>query len=413
MNVEKVRAQFPGLTREVGGRPAVFFDGPAGSQVPRRVIDAVAGYLTQTNANGGGAFVTSHETDALVRRARGAVADFLGADDPDLITFGPSMTTLTFSLSRALARTWGAGDEVIVTQLDHDANQTPWVLAAQDAGATVHRVGIRKDDCTLDVEDFKARLSSRTRLVAFGAASNAVGTLNPVRELVDLAHEVGALTFIDAVHSAPHTPVDVAAWDCDFLACSAYKFFGPHVGILWGRRRHMDELPVYKLRPVADRMPGRWDSGTPNFEGIAGTEAAIEYLADLGRDLNPAARGRRPALLAAYEAIKRHEGKLLQRFLERVAERPELKLRGITDRSRLDQRVPTFAFTHASRSSRSVAEQLGQAGIFTWDGNFYAVSVTRALGLDPDGLVRVGVLHYNTVDEVDRLFDTLDRIGES
>jgi cysteine desulfurase family protein (TIGR01976 family) len=256
LDIAHVRRQFPALAREVDGQPLVYFDGPAGSQTPVAVAAAVSGYLLRTNANHGGVFLTSRESDALAEVAHRAVADFVGGNDPHEVVFGANMTTLTFALSRALARTWKPGDEVLVTQLDHDANITPWVLAARDAGANVRHVAFQSDHCSLDLDDFRKKLTSRTRLAAIGCASNAVGTINPVRELVRLAHDAGALVFLDAVHYAPHGLLDVKGWDCDFLACSAYKFFGPHVGILWGRRSLLDQLEAFKVRPASDELPG-------------------------------------------------------------------------------------------------------------------------------------------------------------
>ena len=307
LNVAACRAQFPALSREIAGRPAIYFDGPAGSQVPGRVIDAISSYLKTHNANHGGLFATSRESDAMLANAHEAVADFLGMADPQLTVFGANMTTLTFALSRALAKTWRPADEIVVTRLDHDANVTPWVLAARDAGATIRHLGIRASDCTLDLDLLRSILSPRTRLVAVGCASNAVGTVNPVREIVELAHAAGAHVFLDAVHYAPHRLIDVESWGCDFLACSAYKFFGPHVGILWGRRAILESLPAFKVRPAADTLPDRWMTGTQNHEGTAGVLAAIEYLADLGRAADPANASRRAALTTAFAAIGEYE----------------------------------------------------------------------------------------------------------
>jgi cysteine desulfurase family protein (TIGR01976 family) len=402
------RRQFPAMTRHVRGQPVAFFDGPAGSQVPQRVIDAIGDYLISTNANHGGVFATSVASDAVLHAAHEAVADFLGSDDPDCVAFGPNMTTLTLSLSRALARNWRPGDEVLVSRLDHDANVTPWVLAARDAGAVVKHIAIRPEDCTLDMDDFARQLSPRTRLVAVGAASNAVGTVNPVAEIVRAAHQVGAQVFVDAVHYAPHRAIDVGAWDCDYLACSAYKFFGPHVGILWGRRELLAELVPYKLRPAPDDLPGRWMTGTQCHEGIAGTMAAVDYLADLGRHASPiVAENRRQALVAAFATITDYENYLADQLLAGLAELGEIKVWGITDRSALAGRVPTFSFTHQRATPRQVAEQLAARGIFVWHGNFYALPLTEALGLEPDGLVRVGLLHYNTKEEIQRLLSAL------
>lgn len=410
LDVAWCRGQFPALARELDGRPVVFFDGPAGSQAPRRVIDAVADYLAWTNANHGGVFGTSVESDRLLAEAHRAVADLLGTDDPDTVVFGPNMTSLTFALSRALARTWQPGDEVVVCQLDHDANYTPWVMAARDAGATVRYVGIRPEDCTLDLSVLAATLSPRTKLLAVACASNAVGTINPIRRVVDLAHDAGALVFLDAVHYAPHALLDVAGWDCDFLACSAYKFFGPHVGVLWGRRALLEGLPAYKVRPAPDSIPGRWMTGTQNHEGIAGTLAAVEYLADLGRSVATDVPPRRTALAAAYRAIGDYERCLVERLLAGLARLPGVRVWGIADPERLDQRVPTVGITHRRLGPRLLAEHLAARGIFVWHGHFYALPLIEALELAPEGMVRIGLLHYNTGEEVQRLLEALEEL---
>jgi len=406
------RGQFPALAREIAGQPIVFLDGPAGSQVPQCVPDAVSRYLLEMNANHDGVFATSRESDAMLRDAHGAVADLLGTSDPDLVVFGANMTTLTFALSRALARTWTGGDEVVVTQLDHDANYMPWVLSARDAGATVQRVGINPSDCTLDLDDLKAKLSSRTKCVALCAASNAVGTVTPFVEVAKMAHDVGALVFLDAVHFAPHLTMDVDAWGCDFVTCSAYKFFGPHVGVLWGKREQLETLPTYKLRPAPDDLPGRWMTGTQNHEGIAGTLAAVEYLAELGRHVSPDASNRRAALVAAYASIKAYEQKLAAKLITDLQNVSGVKIWGITDLDRSSERVPTVSFTHERYSPREVATALAERGIFVWHGNYYALPVTEALGLEPDGMVRVGLLHYNTADEIDRLVAALTELTQ-
>jgi len=409
-DVRRYRTLFPALSRQVGDRAAVFLDGPGGSQVPSRVIEAVARYLSCTNANCGGDFATSVESDALLEGARKAVADLLGTGDPGTVSFGANMTTLTLALARAFSRIWGKDDEVLVTRLDHDANVSPWVQAARDAGARVRHVEIRREDCTLDLADLGSKLGPRTRLLAFGCASNATGTITPIRRIIEMAHEAGALVFLDAVHYAPHALMDVEAWDCDFLACSAYKFFGPHVGILYGKRDLLESLPVYKLRPASDALPHRWETGTLCHEGIAGTTEAIEYLACLGGDQDPAAASRRSALRAAFRAIGDYERSLSLRMLEGLARIRGLRLYGIADSPRLGERTPTFAFTLERRSPREVASLLAARGIFVWSGNFYALPLTEALGVEPDGLVRAGLLHYNTAGEIDTFVEALERI---
>jgi len=408
LDVAWCRRQFPALRRTVAGQPAVFFDGPGGSQVPQRVIDMVGHYLGHLNANHGGLFATSRESDEILEAAHQALADFYGTDDPSTIVFGPNMTSLTFALSRAMARSWRPGDEVLVSRLDHDANVSPWVLAARDAGASVRHIQVRREDCTLDMEDFGRKLSAKTKLVAVGYASNAVGTINPVERIVAMAHAVGALVYVDAVHWAPHGLIDVGRLGCDFLVASAYKFFGPHVGVLWGRRELLEELPAYKVRPAPNSLPGRWMTGTQNHEGIAGSMAAVEYVAELGRTLDPHASSRRAALMAAYAGIVRYEQHLAAMLLEGLAAMPDVKVWGITDPARRSQRVPTVAITHRRFTPRHMAESLAARGIFTWSGNFYALPLTEALELEPDGVLRIGLLHYNTEQEVQRLLASLN-----
>ena len=405
------RPQFPALERSIGGGAAVFFDGPAGSQTPQRVLDAISDYLVRMNANHGGLFPTSQASDELLHEAHRGLADFLGADDLDCIVFGANMTSLTFAISRSLARTWKPGDEILVSRLDHDANVSPWVLAAQDAGATVRHIEIRRDDCTLDMEDFHSKLGPRTRLVAVGAASNAVGTINPIAEISRAAHDAGALVYCDAVHYAPHGRIDVSTLDCDFLVCSAYKYFGPHVGVLWARRELLEELPAYKVRPAPNAIPGRWMTGTQNHEGIAGTLAAVEYLADLGRTFGPAGADRRSALDAAFHAIVGYEQHLVNRLITGLTDRPEITIWGIADFARKAERVPTLGITHSNLTPTELAQTLADQSIFVWHGNFYALPLTEALSLEPEGMVRIGLLHYNTEEEVDRLLSTLDEIG--
>jgi cysteine desulfurase family protein (TIGR01976 family) len=363
------------------------------------------------NANEGGHFLTSRETGQILNDARLAISDLLGAGDPNCVVFGANMTTLTFQLSRALAQTWNSGDEVIVTSLDHDANVTPWIRAAADVGAVIHTVNVRPDDCTLDLDDLKSKLSERTRLVAIGYASNIVGTINPIHSVVEAAHAVGAQVFVDAVHFAPHGLIDVVDLDCDYLACSAYKFFGPHVGILWGRRRLLEELPAYKVRPASDALPEKWMTGTQNHEGIAGVTAAVDYLADLGHSVSTQPIDRREALERAYSAIVHYERGLFGQLIAGLRSDPDIRVWGIVDPVRFDERVPTLSFTHRRHTPDQIARFLADRGIFVWSGNFYALPFTEALGLEPDGTVRVGLMHYNTADEVDRLLSALSDLS--
>jgi cysteine desulfurase family protein (TIGR01976 family) len=406
--VDHCRRQFPALSRRMADRPAVFFDGPGGTQSPQRVIEAVSHYLAHTNANHGGLYATSRESDRLLAEAHRGLADFLGADDPDCIVFGQNMTSLTFALSRSLARTWKSSDEIIVTRLDHDANVSPWVLAARDAGATVRYAQVRDEDCTLDLEELRHLLNERTKLVAVGCASNATGTINPIRDVADWAHQVGALVFVDAVHYAPHGLIDVQSLGCDFLACSAYKFFGPHVGVLWGRRSLLDRLEAYKVRPAPLTPPDKWMTGTQSHEAIAGALAAVEYLADLGRTLAASdALPRRAALREAYREIGLYERGLVAKLLAGLDQMPQIKVWGINSPERIEERVATVSFTHDRFTAAQMAEQLGHAGFFTWHGNYYALNLTEALGLEPDGMLRVGMVHYNTLTEVERFLEAL------
>jgi len=409
-NPADCRAEFPALARIIHGKPAVYLDGPAGSQVPRRVIDAIADYLAHHNANHGGMFATSRESDALFAKAQASLAIFLNAPEPEPIYFGANMTSLTFALSRAVATQWKPGDEVLVSRLDHDANVSPWVRAAQDRGAMVKHIDIHREDCTLDLDDFKKKLSNKTKLVAVGCASNAVGTRNPVKEMARQAHEAGALVFLDAVHLAPHAALDVQDWDCDFLACSAYKFFGPHVGILWGKKHLLETLPAYKVRPAAETLPDRWMTGTQNFECIAGVGAAVDYLFEVTRRAAGASATTRASFVAGFNVIEEYERSIGARMLEGLASIPDIHIYGITDPKRYAERVPTVSFTHRRKKPIEIAQYLGEHGIFAWHGNYYALPLTETIGVEPDGMVRVGLLHYNTADEVDRLIETLRAI---
>ncbi len=411
LDVTAVRERFPALTSG-----AVFFDNPGGTQVPDVVVDRMVDYLVTTNANHGGAFRTSRESDAVLDEARRAVADFVNAERAEEIIFGPNMTTLTFGLSRALARELRQGDEIIVTRLDHDANIAPWLLVAEDRGCRVHWVDFDVEDCTLRIEQLEAALSERTRLVAVGYASNAVGTINPVGSIVRLAHQAGALCFIDAVQYAPHGPIDVRALDCDFLVVSAYKFFGPHLGALYGKFEHLDRLRAYKVRPAPDDPPGKFETGTANHEGIAGTLGALEYLAWLGEafggehaeNYGRSFQGRRLLLKQAMSSIRAYEMGLSRALLETLGEVPGLRVYGLADVRAVDRRVPTVSFTLEGWEPRAVAAALDAAGIYVWDGNYYALAVTERLGLEErGGMVRVGLVHYNTLDEVARLGEVL------
>jgi cysteine desulfurase family protein (TIGR01976 family) len=435
LDLAYVRAQFPALGQTVNGHPAAFLDGPGGTQVPQRVIDAISDYLCRDNANTGGAYATSRHTDAMIAEARGAMADFLHCGD-DEVVFGPNMTTLTYAMSRAIGRELRPGDEIVVTRLDHDANVSPWLQMAEDRGITVRWAEIHDEDCTLDMADLDSKINSKTKLVAVGYASNAVGTINPVKEIVRLAHAAGAIAYIDAVHYGPHGLIDVAALDCDFLVCSTYKFFGPHMGVLFGKREHLKRLQPYKVRPNTNAIPNCWEWGTMTHELIAGITACVEYFADLGRASTNGATSmrvphpsrlsnggndtagisgvkteRRVAIEAAYTAIHDHERALLERIMTGLKKIPGLKVYGITDPARFHERCGTLAVRVAGHTPLELATKLGDRGFFTWDGNYYALNLTEHLDVEKSGgFLRIGLVHYNTAEEVDGLLAALREI---
>ena len=403
------RAQFPALAQTVNGQPAVFFDGPGGTQVPQQVIDAISNYLKRDNANTHGAYQTSRNTDRIVDEARDAVADFLNCD-PDEIVFGANMTSLTFAMSRAIGRDLGPGDEIVLTLLDHDANFSPW-KALEEKGVTIRAAKFNESDCTLDMADLASKIGPKTKLVAVGYASNAVGTINDVAEVVRLARRAGALSYIDAVHYAPHGTIDVRALDCDFLVCSTYKFFGPHMGVLYGKREHLKQLRPYKVRPNSDEIPGRWEWGTLNHECIAGIKACVDYWEELGRRANPAATTRRAAILAAHEAIRQHERALLEKMIAGLLAVPGLKVYGISNPSRFDKRCATIVVRIDGHTPLELATKLGERGFFTWDGNYYALNLTEQLDVERlGGFLRIGLVHYNTMEEVERMLAALREI---
>ena len=408
-----LRRRFPALSRTgEDGRPVVYADAPGGSQVPQTVIDAIAEHLRSGVSNTHGAFAASQETDALIAEARRAAADVTGAD-PGEIVFGPNSTTLLLHLSRSFARTLRPGDEIVVTRLDHDANVRPWVLAAEDAGATVRWVDIRDDDVTLDMDAFGEALNDRTRLVAFTLASNAVGTIPPAAELIRRIHAVGALAAVDGVHMAQHRSLDRRALDADILACSPYKFFGPHLGVLSVRRELLDSWTPYKLRPAPDEAPDRWETGTQNHEGFAGLIAAVDYLADIGRAYGDAgAADRRGAVVAGFDAIGVHERALAARFLRGVADIPAVRLWGLADEARSDERTPTFAVRVGDQDPLKTATEMARRGIYVWDGHYYAITVMERLGLlDSGGAVRIGFCHYHSAEDVDRVLEALTELA--
>jgi cysteine desulfurase family protein (TIGR01976 family) len=415
LDLNTIRGQFPALNQ-----PAIFLDNPAGTQVARHTADRVSRYLIETNANHDGAFATSRASDAVVDEARAAAADFLNASHPEEIVFGPNMTSLTFNISRSLGRWLNPGEEIVVTRLDHDANITPWVMLAEDRGCTVRWVDFHPDDGTLDMEEMQVALEGKPRLVAIGYASNALGTINPVKNITQMANDVGALVYVDAVQYAPHGPIDVQDLGCDFLVCSAYKYFGPHVGVLYGRYQLLDELTAYQVRPAPQDPPGKFETGTGNFEGYAGVLGALEYLEWVGGTFGEHYAekygekfcGRKLRLKQAIAAIRAYEYELSRALLEVLEETPGVTVYGPSDMRRLEERVPTFSFTLGGWSPRQLAEELDKSDIYVWDGNYYALAVTERLGLEEDGgMVRVGPVHYNTVEEIHKFGEALGRLA--
>lgn len=411
-NIDDIRSHFPALQSG-----ALFFDNPGGTQVPQQVIDAVVNYYQTMNSNTHGAFATSQKSDAMIAEARTAFADFLNARSPNEIVFGPNMTTLTFNVSRALGRYLKPGDEIIVTHLDHDADIAPW-LALEERGAVIRWVNVHLNDCTLDMADFEKHLSTKTKIVAVGGASNAVGTINDLKTIISLAHMAGAIAFVDAVHLAPHAPIDVQELDCDLLACSVYKFYGPHLGVLYGKYDVLNRLQAYKVRPADNTPPHKFETGTQNHEGIAGALAAINYLASIGEKYGApftspfqSFSGRRLHLKTAMAAIKAYEKEVFIRLMTGLRAIPGIRIYGITDLNRFDYRTPTVAFTLAGKTPRQVAEYLGQHNIYVWDGNYYALALMLKLGLEEQGgAVRVGLAHYNTTQEVDQFLQAIKKI---
>ena len=421
LDLSAYRRYFPALAQNINGKQAIYFDNPGGTQVAQQVIDAMVSYLREANANTNGAFVTSQRTDQVIAAARSAMADFLHAASPSEIVFGPNMTTLTFAFSRAIGKTLQPGDEIVVTTLDHDANVAPW-LALQEHGVVIRTVDVHSKDVTLDMEDMRAKIGERTKLVALGYASNAVGTINDVATAIDWAHQAGALAWIDAVQYAPHGPIDVQALDADFVVCSSYKFFGPHLGILYGKSEHLQRFPAYKVRPASNVIPDRWETGTQNHEGLAGLIGAVDYLALLGREqsvhysdtfnVDAASRSysnRQRELKLAMQAIMDYERELAAQLLAGLREIKGLRVYGITNPQDITRRVPTVACTIEGYSPRELAEYLAAQGIFAWDGNYYALGVMERLGLEEHGgALRLGMAHYNTLDEIDRVLGVLE-----
>lgn len=420
IDLSRYRAHFPALSMRQADTPLVFFDNPGGTQVSAGVAEAMQRYLLTANANVHGPFLTSLRTDEIIAAAHQAMADLLNAPSADEIVFGQNMTSLTFAISRAIGRELQSGDEIVVTALDHDANIAPW-LALAERGVTIRTADFKPEDCTLDYDQLASLINERTRIVAVGLASNAVGTINDVRRVGALAQQVGALVYVDAVQAVPHLPVDVQALGCDFLACSAYKFFGPHQGIVWGKREHLERLAAYKVRPASNEIPGKWETGTQSHEGQAGTLAAVEYLAGIGRDHNEryadettGLSGQRRELRAGMLAIRDYEQTLSRHFLDNFQRIPNVTLYGIADPVRVAERVPTFAITLPHQTPQQLAAALGERGFATWAGHYYALTLAERLGrLETGGMLRIGCAHYNTVAEIDGLFDALAEISRT
>ena len=410
-DVLAIRQQFPAFSERYNGRPATFFDNPGGTQVHESVIRAMTDYMTRCNANTHGVFATSRLSDEIIDNARQAAADLLGAA-PEEVIFGNNMTSLTFALGRSLAAEFGPDDEIVVTRLDHDANIWPWVMMAEDTGAQVRWADVDIETCTLDMDHLQSLINERTRLVAVGYASNAVGTINDVKTIISWAKAVGAYSYIDAVQYAPHGLIDVKALDCDFLACSAYKFFGPHVGLQYGKREHLERLRAYRVRPAGDALPGKWETGTKNHEGLAGAAAAIDYIAGLGVAYGSAAPAapRRQKLAAAWQVIGEYERLLMDRLITGLKAIPRVRIYGITNRMDWDKRMATVSIRKEGLTPEKLALKLADQNIFVWNGNFYAVSISERLGVEQSGgLVRIGLAHYNTIEEIDRCLAVIDR----
>ncbi len=418
-DIDSIRYRFPSLRRPgPDDAPVAWLDNAAGTQVVDTCLRAINDYLLERNANRGAPFAASIESDEILHDTRLAMADLLGATDADEVSFGANMTTITYALSRAIGASLAAGDEIVVTRLDHDANVAPWLAIAEEHGLVVRFVGLRPDDATLDLDEMERLIGPNTRLVAVGLASNALGTINPVPRIAQLAGRVGARLFVDAVHAAPHLSIDVAALGADYLVCSPYKFFGPHLGVLWGRREALEALPPYHLRPAGDAIPGRFETGTQAHELIAGLGGTLRYLEKVGVTQGGAPglpgqgdRFRRPRLLAAMSVIRRYETALVSRLLDRIRPVPGMHIYGISDPSRASERCPTVAFTIDGQRPPDISRFLAGRGIYVRDGHHYAWETHRALGLDKSGgSVRVSLAHYNTEAEVERFGAALDEL---
>ena len=416
LDVNLVRQQFPALNR-----PAIFLDNPAGTQISRQSIERINRYLIECNANHEGLFETSRRSDEILHEAHVAMAEFLNAARPEEIIFGNNMTTLTLHISRSLARTLQAGDNILVTRLDHDANISPWMLIAEDKGCNLIWVDIDVEEGTLDLDDFARALERKPKIAAFGYASNLLGTINPVKKLTRMAKEAGALVYIDAVQYAPHGPIDVQEIDCDFLVCSSYKFFGPHAGALYGKYDLLNELKAYKVRPASDELPYKFETGTQNHEGIAGVLGALEYFewienefgADDGKEWKEKGfSGRRFTFKQAMSAIRDYEYALSRALIDVIESVPRTRIYGVTDRNRMNERVPTVSFRIEGKDPAQVADAIGRQGVYVWNGHNYALAIVERMGLlEAGGMVRIGPVHYNTLEEIARFADVLKQVA--
>ena len=415
LDLHIVRQQFPSLDR-----PAVFLDNPAGTQIAKLSLDRIHRYLLECNANHEGMFETSRKSDAILHEAHEAMADFLNASRPEEIVFGNNMTTLTLHMSRTLARNLKAGDNILVTRLDHDANIAPWMLVAEDKGCNLLWVDIDVEKGELDLDDFARALEKKPKIAAFGYASNLLGTVNPVKKLTKMAKDAGAIVYIDAVQYAPHGPIDVQDIGCDFLVCSSYKFFGPHAGALYGKYDLLNEMKPYKVRPASDELPYKYETGTQNHEGIAGVLGALEYLQWLGTQFgadqaqvwkDAGFSGRKLELKKGMSAMQVYEKELSKKLIGIVQSIPGTNIHGVTDLDRLDERVPTVSFTVDGKDPEKIADALGHLGFYVWNGHNYALAIVERMGLlEAGGMVRVGPVHYNTLEELDRFGEALEKV---
>lgn len=416
-NIHLVRERFPSLNR-----PAVFLDNPAGTQISKQSLDRINRYLIECNANHEGLFETSRKSDEILHEAHAAMADFLNASRPEEIIFGNNMTTLTLHMSRSLARNLQPGDNILVTRLDHDANISPWMLIAEDKGCNLIWVDMDVEQGTLDLDDFAKALERKPKIAAFGYASNLLGTINPVKKLIKMAKDAEALVYIDAVQYAPHGPIDVQDLDCDFLVCSSYKFFGPHAGALYGKYDLLNELKAYKVRPAANELPYKFETGTQNHEGIAGVLGALEYFEWLGSEFggeyantwkDGGFSGRHLIYKQAMSAIRDYEFELSRALIGVIESVPGARIYGVTDTNRVDERVPTVSFRLEGKDPAKVADAMGNQGVYIWNGHNYALAIVERMGLlEAGGMIRVGPVHYNTLDEIERFGEALKQVAE-